>query len=289
MFVSGFTFVRNALRFDYPVVESLRSLLPVCDEVVVAVGNSDDGTRDLVASVDPSKIRIVDTLWDDSLREGGRVLALETDKAFDAVSPQADWAFYLQADEVLHESEYPAIRRAMETWQDQPRVEGLLFDYLHFTGSYDYIGNSRDWYRHEVRIIRNDKRIRSYRDAQGFRIDGRKLNVKPAGAHIHHYGWVKPPEFQQAKQENFNRYWHSDEWIEKHVPRATGYDYSAFRSLAKFEGTHPAVMHERIARLNWPFSYDPAFDQKSPKARLLHFIEQTTGWRPGEYKNYRLI
>src|SRR5687768_16681264 len=103
MKVSGFTFVRNAIKYDYPIVEAIRSILPLCNEIVVAVGKSEDDTLHLIQSIGSDKIKIIQTVWDDSLREGGRVLALETDKAFKAISPDSDWAFYIQGDEVLHE------------------------------------------------------------------------------------------------------------------------------------------------------------------------------------------
>ncbi|MCX6278314.1 MAG: glycosyltransferase family 2 protein [Bacteroidetes bacterium] len=288
MTISGFTFVRNAIKFDYPIVEALLSVIPLCDEFIVAVGNSEDGTRELVQSIGDSRIKILDTIWDDSLREGGHVLALETDKAFDAVSPESTWAFYIQADEILHEKYIGQVRKAMQTHAGDLRVEGLVFDYLHFYGSYNYIGDSRDWYRREVRIIRNDKSIRSYLDAQGFRKNGRKLTVAPSNATIYHYGWVKPPEKQQSKQQNFHRYWHSDKWMAKEVPKTAEFDYSISNSLAHFTGTHPVVMEERIIRKNWKFERDPTKNKLSPINRLLRFIEKLTGWRAGEYKNYRI-
>jgi len=74
MKVAGFTFVRNALKYDYPVVQAISSILPLCDYVVVAVGKSEDATLDLVRSINDPKIHILETEWDDSLREGGRVL-----------------------------------------------------------------------------------------------------------------------------------------------------------------------------------------------------------------------
>ena len=121
MKVTGFSFIKNAIKYQYPVVESLQSILPLCDEVVVAVGASEDATRELVASVDPQKIRIIDTVWDDSLREGGRVLAAETDKAFKAIRADSDWCFYIQGDEVLHEDGYEEIQRAMHTWKNKKK------------------------------------------------------------------------------------------------------------------------------------------------------------------------
>lgn len=290
MFVSGFTIIRNAVKFDYPIVEAVRSILPLCDEVVIAVGHCDDGTRELVQAIGSDKIRIIDTSWDDSLREGGRVLALETDKAFAAIAPQADWCFYIQADEVIHEKYHPAIRAAMEKWKDDKATEGLLFRYLHFYGSYDYTGDSRRWYRNEIRVVRNDKNIHSYRDAQGFRkSDNSKLRVRPVDAEVYHYGWVKPPEKQQAKQESFHKMWHDDEWMKKNVAPTDKFDYSQIDSLVKFTGTHPQVMQDRIRRVNWSFSFDPTQRKLSLKSRFSMWLEQKTGWRIGEYRNYILI
>lgn len=289
MKVCGFTFVRNAVKFDYPVAESILSVLPVCDEFVVAAGNSDDGTRELISSLHPAKIRIIDTVWDDSLRKDGRVLALETDKAMAALPEDCTWAFYIQADEVVHESHLPAIRRAMELWKDDPEVEGLLFSYLHFFGSYDYVAVSRDWYRKEVRIIRRLPGISSYRDAQGFRREGRKLRVKPVDACIYHYGWVKSPASQQAKQESFHRHWHDDEWVRKNIVASEEFDYGTARGLKRFGGSHPLVMEARIKNRNWEFSPDPLRNRLPLSGRILGGLEDLTGWRIGEYKNYRLI
>jgi len=289
MKVCGFTFVRNAIKFDYPVTESILSILPICDEIIVAVGNSEDDTRKVIESIASPKIKIIDTVWDDSLREGGKVLAIETNKAFDSVSPDSDWAFYIQADEVIHEKYLTELKQSMERWKDDPTIEGLLFNYLHFYGSYDFIGNSRQWYRNEVRIIRNDKSIRSYMDAQGFRKSGRPLNVKPVDATMYHYGWVKPPESLQAKLESFHKLWHDEQWIEKNLPKANTFDYSQIDSLVRFEGTHPDVMKIRIGSKNWQFDFDPTKKNFSIQSRILHFFEGITGWRIGEYRNYKIL
>lgn len=289
MKVCGFTIIRNAQIFDYPVVESIQSVLPLCDAFIVSVGKSEDNTLDLIRSIGSDKIRIIESEWDMSLREGGKLLAVETNKAFDAIPPSYDWAFYIQSDEVVHEEDYPLIRKAMRENLEDTCVEGLLFDYLHFYGSYDWIGASRKWYRHEVRIIRNDKAIRSYRDAQGFRKNGAKLKVKKTGASIYHYGWVKHPAHQQAKQEHFNKLWHNDEWIEKNIPRQKEYNYERADILECFTGTHPAVMKGRIAEKNWHFEYRADQYSLPLKLKISYWIEKKTNWRPFEYKNYILL
>lgn len=288
MKIAGFTFIRNAIRFDYPVEESIRSILPLCDFVVVAVGQSEDETLDLVRSIEPGKVRILETQWDDSLRQGGRVLAEETNKAYRAIREKVDWCFYIQADEVVHEEDYDALRQNMEQFKDDPRVEGLVFDYLHFYGSYHYLGDSRRWYRREVRIIRQDPAISSYRDAQGFRKNGKKIRAQHSGGRIFHYGWVKSPERQQQKQRYFNKLWHSDEWVQKNVAPGDTYDYAAhIDSLKPFKGSHPALMQKRIQQANWDFFFEPSMKRLSAKDKLSRFIEQKTGWRIGEFRNYR--
>ena len=289
MKVSGFTIVRNALKYDYPVVESITSILPVCDEFIVCVGNSEDETLQLIESINSPKIKIVHSVWDDLLREGGRVLAVETDKAFDAISSDSDWAFYIQADEVVHEKYHQEILSRMEKYKSDFSVEGLLFNYTHFYGSYDYVGDARKWYRKEIRIIRNDKQIRSYRDAQGFRKNDQKLKVKPIDAQIYHYGWVKDPRHQQEKQENFHKLWHSDEIVKSMVAEADSFDYSTIDSLVLFKGTHPLIMKERLKRMDWKFEFDLSKKKFNFKNRILYFIEKLTGVRLFEYRNYEEI
>ena len=231
MKVSGFTFIRNAIKFDYPVVESIQSILSIVDEFIVVLGNSDDETESLIQSIQSPKIKIIHSVWDDSLRSGGRVLALETDKALAAVSKDSDWAFYIQADEVVHEKFHQQALDQMLLWKDNSAVQGLLFNYTHFYGSYEFIGDSRRWYRKEVRIVRPHIGVHSWKDAQGFRIDGRPLNVKEIGVSIYHYGWVKPPEFQQAKQSYFHKLWHDDDWMKEHIPDVKEFDYSSIDSV----------------------------------------------------------
>lgn len=289
MKVVGFTFIRNAVRFDYPIVEAIKSILPICDEFVVALGNSEDSTLELISSINSDKIRIINTVWDDSLREGGRVLADETNKAFASISEDADWAFYIQGDEVIHEDYLENIRQGMLKYKDDKSVEGLLLNYTHFYGSYDFIGNSRRWYRKEIRVVRPWKTISSYRDAQGFRIEARKLRVKPIDAFVYHYGWVKSPFLQQEKQKYFNSLWHDDNWMKKNIAPEDSFDYGTIDSLKKFEGTHPQVMKDRIEKANWSFDFDPTKKNFGLKARILHKIEDLIGWRIGEYKNYTII
>jgi hypothetical protein len=289
MHVTGFTFIRNAVKFDFPIIEAITSILPICDAFVVAVGKSEDNTLDLIRQIDPQKIHLIETTWDESLQDGGVVYAKETDKAFQAISQKSDWAFYIQGDEVVHEKDLPTIKTAMMQWKDDASVDGLLFKYIHFYGSYDYVGDSPKWYRNEIRIVKNNKNIYSYRDAQGFRKNNnKKLHVKPIEASIYHYGWVKDPRVMQEKHLHIHKYWYGDE-AEKHVKVSPdGFDYSQIDSLSKFMGTHPQVMEARLKRQNWQFTHDLSRKNLSLKYRLKMWIAQLTGYYIGEYRNYKM-
>lgn len=290
MKVSGFAIARNVVKADYPIGEALKSIAPLCDEIIVAVGNSDDQTRDYILGLGLKQLKIIDTVWDDELREGGRVLADETNKALSATDPKSDWCFYIQADECIHEDDIERISTSMSEYVNNESVDALLFDYRHFYGSYDYIGDSRKWYRKEIRIIRQGRGIKSWKDAQGFRSkNNEKLRVASTGARIFHYGWVKHPKHQQIKQKQFHRLWHDDSKLEKMVTNKKEFDYSTIDSLQKFQETHPQLMKERINAQNWKFDFDPSRKNFTLKTWFLYYFEKITGIRIGEYKNYKLI
>ncbi len=290
MKVCGFTFVRNGVKFDYPFEEAIRSILPICDEFIVAVGNSEDDTLARVKAIDP-KVRVVETVWDETLRDGGKVLASETDKAFQAITSEYDWAFYIQGDEVVHEKYLPIIKKGMQDFLSNPDVDGLLLNYTHFFGSYQYVGLKYSWYRREIRVIRNNKNIFSYKDAQGFRKKpNEKLKVKLIDAHIFHYGWAREPEALQGKEKSKARFYHGDNWISRNFSHSNKYEYdSMLEPIRKFTETHPQVMAERIANQNWTFNPDLSLKYSSFKDKFKRVMGELTGWYPGEYKNYKRL
>ncbi len=290
MKVAGVTFIRNAIKYDYPIIEAITSILPICDEFIVLVGNSEDDTLQIVQSIQSSKIKIYHSIWDDRLREGGKVLADETNKALDLVSKDTTWCFYLQSDECVHEKYLPIIKDAMEKHQFNTNVDGLLFNYVHFYGNYNYYGNSPLWYFQEIRIVRNDSAIRSYQDAQGFRKrDNKKLNVKLIAAEIFHYGWVKPPLKQQAKQFAFHKLWHNDDWLNQNIHQTEVYDYSNIDSVKPFTETHPEVYQQRILNTSWTFDGSQIKNQLSLRYKLKMLIIWVTRGQLGVRKNFKKV
>jgi hypothetical protein len=289
MKVVGFSFIKDAVKMQYPIVEAIKSILPLCDEVIVAVGASEDGTRELVASID-NRVKIIDTVWDFSLKENGKLLASETDKALAAIPTDADWCIYIQGDEVMHEDGHAEVKTAMLKWKDDKKVDGLLFKYRHFFGSYDYIGIQGHWYRHEVRIIKNSKSFYSYKDAQGFRKeDNKKLRVKSLNAYIHHYGWVQNLYIIKAKQDYKVKIYNNGAYDEDNIVVPDNYINQLVSALEKYKGAHPKVMQERIAKVNWTFNFDEKSNKISLKEHFKNITEKLFGVRFFDYRNYRKI
>jgi hypothetical protein len=286
MKISGFTIIRNALINDYPIVEAICSILPVVDEMIVLIGNSEDRTEELIGGIPSEKIKIYHSIWDPGLTKGGEVLAVETDKARQFISPDADWSFYIQADEVVHEKYHDAIRKTAEKYKDDKRVEGLVFKYLHFYGNYEYVADSRKWYSKEVRIIRNDPGIQSYRDAQGFRRGSKKIKAKLVDAVVFHYGWVKSPKKMKEKITKVLEFWSdsTDAPVTEEV-----FDFSQFDSLRHFEDDHPLVMRKRIEERNWSVDLDISKKKLKLKNQLLYWYEKKTGKRLFEFRNFKII
>ena len=292
MRVTGFSFIKNAVQFDFPIKEAILSILPLCDEVIVAVGDCTDGTRELVQAIHPTKIKIIDTVWNTALNRDGIVLADETNKALQAAfATNSHWLIYIQGDEVLHEDGFAAITQAMEKHKDDKKVDGLLLNYRHFYGSYDYIATSSHWYKNEIRIIKNNVNIYSYKDAQGFRKgDNEKLNVKPVDAFVHHYGWVKKPKTMMNKRKEGVKFWEGEKYTEEYDKTDLGdYDFSQIDSLELYKKPHPQVTQQRIINVNWKFNYDVSFNKKTLKDQLKNLLFKLTGKRLFEYQNYKII
>lgn len=287
MKVSGFTFIKNAVKYDFPLVESVTSILPLCDEFIIVHGDSEDSTRNLIDSINSPKIKVFDTVWDPNLKQGGLILSQQTNVALSKTT--GDWCFYIQADEVVHEKYLPEIQKAMQTYLDDKKVEGLLFKYIHFYGSYKYVATSRQWYRNEIRIVRNNIGVQSFKDAQGFRLNDRKLNVKLLDSFIFHYGWARPPQTMQKKMKYFHSLWHSKEWIDDNVSDETEYDFSEMDSLELFKESHPNVMKGLVEKSYIQFNPTKQKIKKGFKRSFLDLFEKLTSYRIGEYKNYTII
>ena len=284
--VSGFTIVRNAIKLDFPVEASIRSILPICDEVVVNVGKSEDETLDLVRSIGDAKIRIIETDWDMSRRN--TVLGLETHRAMRACTHP--WGVYIQADEVLHERGAKELAAAIQHSNDDPRIEGLLVRYLHFYAGFDTVATHRRWYRREVRAVRLSPEldIQPYQGAQGFRVgaEHRKIRARLTGAEMFHYGWARPAQALREKRD-LGRTMYPWRDADVNLPLLAW-----MPGLKRFQGMHPQVARDWIEgrRLDPERIIGPRkFRGRFIRYYLSTAIERLTGVRVFEFRNYEIV
>lgn len=285
--VSGFTIVRNAIKLDFPLEASIRSILSLCDEVVVNVGRSEDDTLELVRSIRDPRIRILESVWDMTIRN--KVLGDETLRAMRAC--RHSWGVYIQADEVLHERGAAFLAQAIATCDTDPRVEGLLVRYLHFYGDMDTIAVNRRWYRREVRAVRLDPalEIRPYQGAQGFRVgpEHRKIRARLTEAEMFHYGWARPAGALRAKRDTSRVLY---PWSQEREARRPLLPW--FPGLTRFKGDHPTVARGWIEARR----HDAERQVEPPRFQAEHLrfyasdvIERLTGARLFEFRNYELV
>jgi len=296
--ISATTYVRNGLKMMYPFIESIQSALPLVDEYIVVLGDSEDGSREAILNLKSEKIKIVDSVWDMTMREGGKLFALQSNIGLDHA--RGDWILHIQADEVIHENDLSKLKKCIGQYNDQPKVEGLLFPFLNFRGDYKHIHTGRQAHRFEIRAFKRNPLIRSYKDSQGFRKftslqtyaegeKGEKLHVAKIVIPMFHYNYVRPPKQMKEKAKVFSSMYNNDEWIEKNFKDLAEFDFNQVDKLELFKGIHPKVMEEIIKNSDCGFVYDPSKSNSSLRHKILNRIEDITGYRIGEYKNYKIV
>lgn len=274
--ISGFTFIRNGTSLGFPFIESIMSLLPLVQEFVIAVGKGEDDTLQRILAINNSKIRVIETSWNERMSDRGFVYAQQ--KMIAQYACTGDWAFYLEGDEVVHEDDLVNIRASVDLHHTNPQVEALVFDYLHFYGTPEFISISPGWYRRECRLIRNT--IRSYApDGQYWLVmhqhkRPRFPQAALANARIFHYGWVRKQEQMQAKLNQVAKYWKDSSPMQ--------INYANFDPLAveKFAATHPKGMAHWIANeaeSQLVFNPNYKLTTKEKKYRFSKKVERLTG------------
>lgn len=309
MTISGFTFLRNANKLHYPIRESILSILEIVDEFVIALGKGDidDTSLAIIQDINSPKIKIINTVWALDKYPNGTVYAHQTDLAKQHCT--GDWLFYLQGDELIHEDDLEEIKTACSLNFSNKKIEGFVFNYLHFWGDYEHYFADHCWYQREVRIIRNIPEIQSWRDAQSFRFvtdsqnysygsneNSRKLNCKLLTARVFHYGWVRPPDKIKIKNEqvmkNYNQSFLNFD--------SNGFDFGRMDYCKIFNESHPKNMARKIEELNWKDSLRykgpntigrNELKHEKLKYRIIIWIEKNLlgGILIGGFKNYKLI
>jgi hypothetical protein len=287
MKISAFTFIKNGQILGYPFLQSIQSILPLVDEFIINVGKSEDNTLELIKSISSSKIRIIESTWNDSMQNKGYVYGQQ--KMIAQFNCTGDWAFYIEGDEVYHERELDQIKRSMEIHLNDSNVEALVFDFYHFYGNGNSLLNSPGWYRSEARIIKNS--VRSYAPDGLFWLvlesnkKGRYPRAKHTGVTCYHYGWVRSEDQMKLKSSKVQKYWGGS-------GEAVKVDYTQMDQtiIQEFQGSHPKIMKDWLTKDTGLYKLDSTYKptRKQVKHRLMIKLEKLFGIELSK-KHYKLV
>ncbi len=285
MKISAFTFIKNGQLLGYPFVESIRSILPIVDEFIVNVGESEDDTLQAIQDINDSKIRIIESLWNENMQDRGYVYGQQ--KMIAQFNCTGDWAFYLEGDEVVHEDDLQKIQDCCKEHLTNKAVEAITFDYYHFYGNTKSYLDSPGWYRREARIIRNS--IRTYAPDGLFWLVlaknkiGRYPKTVHSNAKMYHYGWVRSENQMNLKSRKILRYWNKPH-------KEIDYTQIDTKIIKEYQGSHPAVIEGFFPEETTIFQADPSYtlSKKERKHRLMLLFERWFGLETSK-KHYKEI
>ena len=285
MKVSGFTFIKNGQILGYPFIQSIKSILPIVDEFIINVGESEDNTFELIETINDNKIRVIHSKWNGSMQDRGYVYGQQ--KMIAQFNCSGDWAFYIEGDEVYHENDLEKIKQSMRDYLNDSNVEALLFDFNHFYGNANSVLDSPGWYRSEARIIKNS--IRSYAPDGLFWLildsnkKGRYPRTKHTGASCYHYGWVRTEEQMNLKSSKVQKYWGSE-------PVKIDYTQMDQFIIKEFQGSHPSIIKDWLIREDGVYKADSNYilTPKQKKHRIMIKLEKFFSLDLSK-KHYKLV
>jgi len=111
--LSGYSTTYNCVDQNYPFVESITSLLDVCDEVVVVDGGSTDGTWDVLTAMAEENPKL-------KIKQVERDWSHPRHSVFDGMQKAAardlctgDFCWQQDVDEIIHQNDYQKIRNLL--------------------------------------------------------------------------------------------------------------------------------------------------------------------------------
>ena len=285
MKVSAFTFIKNGGILGYPFIQSIKSILPIVDEFVINVGSGEDNTLEVIQAINDPKIRIIQSCWNDNMKNRGYVYGQQ--KMVAQFNCTGDWAFYIEGDEIYHENDLDKIYMSMKESLSNPDIEALIFDFYHFYGNGNSYLDSPGWYRAEARIIKNS--LRTYAPdglfwlVLGSNKNGRYPKARHTGAKCYHYGWVRSEHQMNLKSEKVQKYWGGN---------AKKIDYSKMDQsiIREYKGTHPIIIQNWLPNDIELFTVDPSYKltKKQKKHRIMIIFEKLFGLELSK-KHYKLV
>ena len=252
--ISVYTYLKNGEKFDYPFLESILSVIEVCDECIVCcASDSEDQTWLYLQRLEKMfpKIRLLPSeLWKEKNLVDGAVIRLAAEEAMSYCT--GDWLWHLQADEVYTRADARTLRELVNTYHRQA-VDGFIFNVLHFYAGYDQQITAQaaeiGWYQKCIRLIRAGA---GHHIGDAWTIvmsDLKPSTAIPVDVTIYHYGHVRDKEAMRTKATYMETLYHALPDTYEFCPEGK-FEYSQVpqKYLKPFLTPHPETMQLRIAK-----------------------------------------
>lgn len=165
--IAGYTHTLNPETHGFPYIESIKSMLGFCDEVVVVDGGSTDGSVEKIKEIGDDRIKVYVREWDweEPCMDG---MQKAYGRAMCSVGPN-DFLWQQDADEVVHEDDYDKIRSIVKRFPTDTNL--IHLPVVELWGSHDDVRTDRHSWK--WRLSRNDFRI-----THGVNKDARVIDEK---------------------------------------------------------------------------------------------------------------
>lgn len=248
--LSSYGFIYKGIAHDYPIEEYLQSLLPVMDEVLIGVVESDDGTSEILQDYADknSHLRLIPMPLPD---HHSQVITLTN---YLADQTKSEYSIRLECDEILYEDDGPRLR----AYVDEAAEKGVNVGFIareNFFANYETVCEFDGIVSREKRLRKNNSYWRysttdcSLEDGLPYEGD---TNIK-----IPHYTKVGDP-YKKWQKEKYTQalYLPAYDYRLDVMKEELGEEFIDWffiwnrwveqGNTRPFIGTHPAVMLPRI-------------------------------------------
>lgn len=242
--LGGVTFCIDPIKYDYCIRESIACLEELCDKVVVLDAGSEDGSVELLKSLESDKVKVVylerGQYWDQI--RGKEKLSFFQNMALQHLD--TDYYYLQQADECTHENSFPYIREAIQSGH-----EGFMITRHNLWGNCNNKLNVPEERQPcSTQVIRLAKTTYSSYD------DGESVGCWNVcmdwldKIEMFHYGFVRKKEVMKDKIINMQKSVFEIDY-DKKLDGMDVFDYRAWHDdnvLVPIKGTHPKFIQEWI-------------------------------------------
>ncbi len=258
--LAGFSYIYNAIDFDIPFVESIKSVIDAVDQFVLTECYSKDNTWEVCLQLRdeyPDKIKLLRHKWVTHYSE----ISTLANWTMTHIAENIKYCIQLQSDEVAHEKDLDLLRRLPNLMHLNNKT-AAMWQYHHFIGNPETVFPF--CYSELVRVVKRGENWEVIGDGVQFNKYGNLVpadEVLKTDIEIFHYGKMKDPKKGFKKEVDFQNLFKDIGFPDpkmKEMQERLGEEYCDYvylfesnvvdNKIKEFKGTHPKVMQDYLQK-----------------------------------------